>query len=67
MKKPFIDLNPYHCVPTIVHGDFVLWESHAVLKYLCDAFKGNNFLSKVYPEDAIQRARINQLLGEKEI
>lgn len=28
-------LNPNGVVPTLVEGDFVLWESNAVIRYLC--------------------------------
>jgi glutathione S-transferase len=49
------------CVPTIVDGDFMLWESKAILMYLglkqCGPFKGS-FYTK-YPEI---RALIQQRL-----
>jgi glutathione S-transferase len=32
------ELNPWGKVPTLVDGDFVLWESNAILVYLSEAF-----------------------------
>jgi glutathione S-transferase len=32
-KPEFIALNPRHQVPTIVDGDFVLYESNAIVEY----------------------------------
>lgn len=26
MKPEFVALNPQHCIPTMVDGDFVIWE-----------------------------------------
>lgn len=41
----FPKVNPRMCVPTIVDGEFMLWESKAILIYLaqkscCGPFKG---------------------------
>jgi glutathione S-transferase len=33
----FLALNPFGKVPTLVDGDFVLWESNAILIYLSEA------------------------------
>jgi glutathione S-transferase len=43
-------------VPFIAHGDFILDESHAILKYLHAAFGA---ASHWYPSDLQQRARID--------
>ena len=40
-KAPeFLALNPNGLVPVIVDGGFVLWESHAILRYLNEAHGG---------------------------
>jgi len=33
-------LNPNRMVPVLVDGDFVLWESHAICRYLCNRYGG---------------------------
>ncbi|OOO02748.1 MAG: Stringent starvation protein A [Chromatiales bacterium USCg_Taylor] len=35
MKPEFFRLNPNHMIPTLVDRDFVLWESNAIMQYLC--------------------------------
>ncbi|MEQ1544307.1 glutathione S-transferase family protein [Methyloglobulus sp.] len=35
MQADFLKLNPNHMIPTLVDGDFVLWESNAIMQYLC--------------------------------
>ncbi len=45
-------LNPNGLVPTIEDGDFVLWESNSIIRYLtCKHSKGN-----LWPEDPGERA-----------
>jgi glutathione S-transferase len=51
-------LNPNGRIPTIEDGDFVLWESNAVMRYFCEKYGGEAF----YPADARQRADINRWL-----
>ena len=53
-------INPLKKVPAIVHDDFILIESVAILSYLCDSFEGGKNL---YPQDDLkQRARVNMWL-----
>lgn len=57
----FPKINPQTCVPTIVDGDFMLWESKAILIYLagksCGPFKGS-----LYPKCPTTRGLIVQRL-----
>jgi glutathione S-transferase len=52
----FVALNPNAQIPVLIDGDFVLWESNAIIRYLCNAHGGAN----LYPSDARARARIDQ-------
>jgi len=46
-------LNPNRMVPVLVDGDFSLWESHAICRYLCNRFDGGALL----PSTARPQAR----------
>lgn len=35
LKRDYLRLNPNHMIPTLVDDDFVLWESTAIMQYLC--------------------------------
>lgn len=52
----FLALNPNGLVPVIRDGDFVLWESNAIIRYLANRFGGE----PLYPADPQPRARIDQ-------
>lgn len=52
------ELNPNRQVPVLVEDGFVLWESQAIMRYLC-ALAGDTTL---YPKAPRERARIDQWL-----
>lgn len=45
LQKDFIKLNPNHMIPALVDGDFVLWESNAIMQYLCSKIPNNGLWS----------------------
>ncbi|KRW99271.1 Thioredoxin-like fold [Pseudocohnilembus persalinus] len=59
-KSKFSKLNPDKKVPAMSEGDFILFESHAIMKYLCDS---RNLPQHLYPRNnPQQRAKIDQYL-----
>ena len=62
-KKPeFVAINPRHRVPTIVDGDFTLYESNAIVEYLESAYPGRG--APLFPGDVRARATIWRLMME---
>lgn len=57
-SEAFLALNPNGQVPVLVHGDFVLAESNAILRYLC----ARHALNAWYPADARERAEVERWL-----
>lgn len=49
-------MNPNRVIPTIRDGDFILWESHAIVRYLCHRYGAGT----LYPDDAQDRAIADQ-------
>jgi glutathione S-transferase len=43
----YLAMNPNARIPTLVHGDFVLWESNAIMRYLVLQFNRGSLL---YPD-----------------
>lgn len=58
MNPDFIALNPNHKIPTLVDGDYVLWESGAIMLYLARTGADNDLV----PEDVPARALMMQWL-----
>ena len=50
-------LNPNGVVPTLVEGDFVLWESNAILRYLAAAHESGQAF---WPSDLHARANVDR-------
>ena len=61
-KPEFVALNPRHQVPVLVDGDFVLYESNAIVEYLDEAYPGRG--APLFPGDVRQRALVRRLIAE---
>ena len=59
MTPEFLKINPQHTIPTLVDGDFALWESRAVMVYLVEKYAKTDSL---FPKCPKKRAVINQRL-----
>ena len=58
-KTPdYLELNPMGLVPCLVDGDFVLWESNSIMRYIAATQGGEGF----YPTEPKARARVDQWL-----
>jgi glutathione S-transferase len=55
----YLAMNPMGKVPTLVDGDFILWESNSILRYLAMQYGGS---SPLYPADPKARASIDRWL-----
>lgn len=55
-EGPELALNPNGLVPVIVDGDFVLWESHTILRYLTGRYGG----AAPLPQEPRRRAEVEQ-------
>ena len=54
----YLAMNPNGRVPTLVDGDFVLWESNSIMRYLCLEYGG----TALYPAPSRQRAGVDRWL-----
>lgn len=59
LQEAFAKINPQHTLPTVVDGDFTIWDSHAVSTYLIGKYAKNDSL---YPKDLKVRSKIDQRL-----
>ncbi|AIY39279.1 putative glutathione S-transferase-like protein [Collimonas arenae] len=55
-RKHLLSINPNEKIPVLVDGDFILWESCAIMQYLADKTPGQT----VYPTELQARADVNR-------
>lgn len=55
----YLAMNPNARVPTLVDGDYVLWESHSIMRYLVLAYRPD---SSIYPDAPKRRAAVDRWL-----
>jgi glutathione S-transferase len=55
----YLAMNPTGRIPTLVDGDYVLWESHSIIRYLAMQYGDS---SSLYPTDPKARASIDRWL-----
>lgn len=55
-EPAYLQLNPNGVVPTLIDGDTVVWESNAILRYLCNRFEAWH----LYPLNASQRSWVER-------
>lgn len=58
-KAEHLALHPFNRVPIFQHGDFVVYETSAIVGYIDEAFEG----ARLTPQDRHARARMNQWIG----
>jgi len=58
-EPEYLAINPNARVPTMVDGDYALWESNSIMRYLCMAYgKG----TPIYPQEPKRRAAVDRWL-----
>jgi glutathione S-transferase len=55
----YLAMNPNGRIPTLVDGDFVLWESNSIMRYLVLAYREG---SPIYPKEPKRRASVDRWL-----
>jgi glutathione S-transferase len=58
-EPDYLAMNPNGRVPTLVDGEFVLWESNSIMRYLVMAYGAG---SPIYPEPPKRRAAVDRWL-----
>ncbi|TYQ07101.1 UNVERIFIED_ORG: glutathione S-transferase [Zoogloea ramigera] len=56
-RRRLAELNPNGMLPVLQDGQFILWESCAIMQYLADTTAGG---AALYPRDPAQRADVNR-------
>lgn len=57
-RAKLVALNPNNKIPVLQHGDFVLWESHAIMQYVASQVPDQT----IYPQDPRGRADVDRWL-----
>lgn len=55
----YVAIHPFQKIPTLDHGDFRLYETHAILRYLDRVCPGRSLI----PDDPRQAARVDQIIS----
>jgi glutathione S-transferase len=58
-EPEYLTMNPNGRVPTLMEGDFVLWESNSIMRYLVRAHRPQ---SSIYPQEPKIRANADRWL-----
>ncbi len=58
-EPDYLAMNPNGRVQTLVDGDFVLWESNSIMRYLVLAYRPQ---SPLYPQEPKRRAAVDRWL-----
>src|SRR4029077_4709143 len=59
MPRAIPALNPFRKIPAVTHGDLVLFETTAILRYLDRSFAG----PKLWPDDSVSIALCDQWIS----
>ncbi|XP_053962547.1 glutathione S-transferase E14-like [Anastrepha ludens] len=62
LDKAFLELNPNHTVPTLVHNDLVITDSHPILMHICEKFEKSNEGEELWPRNYEERIRVLNML-----
>ena len=55
----YLELNPFGTIPCLQYGDFSLYETSAICRYIDEMFLG----MPLQPKEPAPRARMNQIIG----
>lgn len=57
-SEEYLEMNPNAKVPVIDDDGYILWESHAIMRYLCGKYERDDW----YPNDYKERAHVDKWL-----